>query len=119
MTAASGVGSLLKLLISPAGLEAAIPLDIRYGLVSAAGAIAFVVAGVWLAPRYREVVAVGLFAIGARVAWIVEGPWSFPESHPRAYQTSWVPLVLTLIGGVIGVLISVVTLGRTRNQRPS
>jgi uncharacterized membrane protein YfcA len=87
-------------------LEAALPVDVRYGLVNAAGAIAFVVVGAWMAPRYRAVVAAVLYAIGTWLAYFVLDPWWFPEHHPRAYQESYVPLVLTLVGGLVGVLIS-------------
>jgi hypothetical protein len=75
----------------------------RYGLVNAAGAIAFVVAGAWIAPRHRVIVASGPYVSGALLAWFVLGDWYFPEGDPRAYQPSRIPLVLTLIGGAIAV----------------
>ena len=101
----------LVLAIGPQALEAALPMDVRYGLVNAAAAIAFVVAGARVAPRYRMIVALTLYGAGASVAWLVLNGWSFPEFHPRAYQASHIPLSLTLSGGLIGVLI-VCVLGR-------
>jgi hypothetical protein len=59
----------------------------------------FVVAGVLVAPRHRSLTAIVLYAIGAWVAWVVLRGWYFPESHPRVYQQSKIPLVLTLVGG--------------------
>jgi hypothetical protein len=87
-------------------------MDVRYGLVNAAGAIAFVVLGAWMAPRYRAAVAAVLYGIGAALAGFVLDPWWFPEGHPRAYQTSYVPLVMTLAGGLVGVFFSIVAFWR-------
>jgi hypothetical protein len=107
-------GSVLTMLMSHESLDAALPLDVRYGLVNAAGAIAFVVLGAWMAPRYRAAVAAILYAIGARIAWFGLDSWWFPEGHPRAYQESQVPLALTLIGGLVGVVLVLLTFGRKR-----
>ena len=92
--------------IGPQALEGAIPTDVRHGLVNAAAAILFVIAGAMVAPRFRMIVAIALYGVGACVAWIVLGAWYFPEGHPRAYQVSHVPLSLTLIGGLVGVLLT-------------
>jgi hypothetical protein len=108
--------NVLILFMTPASLEAALPLDVRYGLVNAASAIVFVVLGAWVAPRHRTVVAFTLFAFGAFIARLELRHWWFPEGHPRAYQTSEVPLALTLIGGVIGIIASVVAFGRRRDR---
>jgi hypothetical protein len=118
-TLAGATGSVLKMVMTYESLDAMMPLDVRYGLVNAAGAIAFVVAGAWMAPRYRAVVAAVLYALGTRLAYFVLDPWSFPEHHPRSYQESYVPLVLTLIGGLVGVLISIFAFSRTRAIWPA
>jgi hypothetical protein len=96
----------LVLAIGPRALEAALSTDVRYGLVNAGAAIAFVVVGAMMAPRYRMIVALALYGAGAYVAWVILDTWFFPESHPRAYQISHVPLLLTLLGGLIGVFIA-------------
>jgi hypothetical protein len=112
--AAGVAGDGLRRAFSAEALEAAIPLDVRYGLVNAAAAIAFVVAGAMIAPRARILVALVLYAVGAAIAWFVLDAWSFPEGHPRAYQFSRVPLMLTLLGGLAGVLVPVLLRHRSR-----
>ena len=111
--AAGVVGPMLNFAINPTAFETALPLDIRVGLVDGAAALAFVVAGTMIAPRSRRIVAMALYAVGACIAWFVLEPWWFPENHPRAYQPSQIPLVLTLFGGLLGVLITLVLARRS------
>jgi hypothetical protein len=106
-------GEGLRLAVAPPVLDSAIPLDVRTGLVYGAAALAFVVAGEMIAPRARFVVALVLYAAGACLAWFVLNPWWFPEHHPRAYQPSRVPLTLTLLGGLAGLLITFVLVQRS------
>ena len=80
-----------------------LPLDVRVGLVNAGAAAAFVLLGSLVAPRRRLLCAGALFLFGALVAWAVLGGWYFPEGHPRGYQPSRVPLIMTLAGGLLGV----------------
>jgi hypothetical protein len=117
-TLGGAVGNLLQTMMTPASLESTLPTDVRYGLVNAAGAIAFVVLGAWMAPRYRAAVAAILYAAGARIAWLALDSWWFPEGHPRAYQPSDVPLALTLAGGLLGVLISLIAFRRAPANEP-
>ena len=111
----SGVGmaadlwySISRRVVAPERFEI-IGYDVRVGMVSALAAIAFVVLGALVAPRFRIFVAFGLYALGAWIAKLALGDWYFPEGHPRAYQPSLVPLALTLAGGAIGVASVVVT----------
>jgi hypothetical protein len=78
--------------------------DVSAGLAYGAAAAAFVVVGAIVAPKYRLTVSAGLYAVGALVAWQLLRGWYFPEGHPRGYQPSQIPLVLTLCGGAIAVL---------------
>jgi ribosomal protein S18 acetylase RimI-like enzyme len=82
-------------------IESVVAVDVRAGLVYAIGAVAWVIAGTWIAPRHRVAVAPVLYVVGAFLAWSELDGWYFPEGHPRAYQTSRVPLVLTLVGGFL------------------
>ena len=59
-----------------------------------------------MAPRAQRLVSLVLFACGASLTWLVASPWHFPEGHARAYQPSWVPLALTLAGGLVGLAIA-------------
>ena len=114
VTFAAGVaGPMLHFAMSPTAFDTALPLDIRIGLVDGAAALAFVVAGTMIAPRSRPIVAGALYAVGAWIAWVVLEPWWFPENHPRAYQPSQIPFALTLFGGLIGVLITLVLARRS------
>ena len=110
---ADAVGAALPHLLAAKALDSMFPLEVRVGLTDGAAALAFVVAGAFLAPRrHRVSVAGALYLAGACLAWIVLSSWWFPEHHPRAYQVSRVPLVMTLTGGLVGVLII-----RTVNRR--
>jgi hypothetical protein len=90
--------------VAPQRIEALFPADVRAGLAYGAAAVVFVVVGAIVAPKYRLMVSAGLYAVGALVAWQALRGWYFPEGHPRGYQPSQIPLVLTLCGGAIGVL---------------
>jgi hypothetical protein len=78
--------------------------DVRTGIAFAAAAVVFVAAGTLVAPRYRSFTAIVLYGIGATAAWEVLRGWHFPERDPRGYEPSLVPLVLTLIGGLVAAL---------------
>lgn len=103
-------------IVTPEKLEAAFPTDWRTGVILALAAGSFVVAGGFVAPKWRVPTAAALYAFGAWVAWLDLRLWWFPEGHPRAYQTSRVPLLLTLIGGAIGVLAVAIYVVRAVND---
>ena len=84
-------------------IDAALPMDFRVGLLYAIGAAVWVTAGAWIAPAHRTFVAMVLFVAGACLALFVIGSWFFPEGHPRAYQSSRVPLAMTLLGGLMAL----------------
>ncbi|HYD51234.1 MAG TPA: hypothetical protein VEA99_01355, partial [Gemmatimonadaceae bacterium] len=101
-------------------IEAALPADVRAGLVYALAAMVFVIVGWLLAPKYRAVVAVMLYIVGASLAWWGLRGWYFPEGHPRRYEPSGVPLALCLLGGLAALLLVVarplrVALGAVRS----
>ena len=83
-------------------IEAVMPVDVRAGLVYAIAAVAWVIAGTWVAPRRQPAVALLLYTAGACLAWFALKDWYVPEGYPRAYQRSRVPLVLPLLGGIVG-----------------
>ena len=97
-------------------MEAVIPVEFRAGLVYAIAAVAWVIAGTYVAPRHRRVVAVALYIAGACLAWFELNDWYIPEGYPRAYQHSRVPLVLTLAGGLIAVVIIAIRRWRTSSH---
>jgi hypothetical protein len=107
--AAQAAGYGLDHVVSPAATEAVLPLDIRVGVIDGVAAMTFVLAGTMIAPRFRFIVALALYAVGACVAWLMLKPWWFPEGHPRAYQLSLVPLVLTFLGGFAGFVLTFVS----------
>lgn len=115
---ASMAGDGVATLLGASALDAVAPYDVRAGVVYGASALAWVVAGARMAPRARLVVASLLYAAGATLACVVLDTWWFPESHPRAYQASHVPLALTLTGGAAGVAI-VALITRRRSASPS
>jgi hypothetical protein len=89
-------------------IEAVIPTDVRIGLLYAIAAAAWVLAGAAIAPRRRIAVALMLYVAGAYLAWGTLHDWYFPEGHPRGYQRSRVPLVLTLVGGLLGAAMFII-----------
>jgi hypothetical protein len=117
---ADAVGNTVARMITPErgqAVEAVMPVDGRLGAVYAIAAMAFVIAGSYVAPRYRAVVAVLLYTAGGCLAWWALNDWYIPEGYPRAYQPSRIPLVLTLIGGLIGVSAIVAKHFRTSSAR--
>jgi hypothetical protein len=54
---------------SAQALEIAVPIEVRTVLAYAAVAIAFVIAGVLVAPRYRKTTSVVLYCVGGYLAW--------------------------------------------------
>lgn len=102
---ADAIGGGVARVISPdvgSRIEAVIPVDVRVGLVYGMAAVVWVIAGTWVAPRRRAAVAVLLYAAGAFLAWSELKDWAVPEGYPRGYQPSRVPLVLTLVVGLVG-----------------
>lgn len=113
---ADAVGDGIARLMTPdigRQIEAVIPTDVRVGLLYGVAAAVWVAAGTWVAPRRRAAVAVLLYVAGACLAWVALRNWYFPEGYPRAYQRSRVPLVLTLIGGLLGTALVMVKQWRT------
>ena len=98
-----GLGALLHRIMSPEMLESIARTDVREGLVGAIVAAATVASASRASAGARRLVAVGVFVVGALLAWLALHDWYFPESHPRAYQPSSIPLYATWIGGALGV----------------
>ena len=117
MEIGDALGAGVARVVTPVRLEAVFPTDWRTGVVLALAAGSFVVAGAFVVPKWRLAAAVALFALGAWVADMDLRLWWFPEGHPRAYQTSHVPLTLTLIGGIVGVLAVTIYAMHSRQRR--
>jgi hypothetical protein len=70
-------------------------------------ALAVVVTAAFAAPTHRIAATVSVFATGALAAWWLLEPSWFPESYPdRAYQPTHIPLVVTYLGGVLGLAVA-------------
>jgi len=67
-------------------------------------AAAVVVATYARAPTHRLLAAVCSFALGAIVAYVLLRGATFPENHPRGYEQTSIPLLVTLFGGVVALL---------------
>lgn len=104
--AAGGIRDWFTRHLGEAALEAALPFDAQAAVGLALRAFAFVMAGALMAPRARLLIAPALFAAGAWLAWDVLGTWYFPESHPRAYEPSLLPLWGCWAGGVAAVALT-------------
>ena len=98
-----GLGALMHRLVSAEMLESIARTDVREGLVGAIVAAATVASASRTSAGGRRWVAVGVFVAGALLAWLALHDWYFPESHPRAYEPSAIPLYATWSGGALGV----------------
>jgi hypothetical protein len=110
-------GTVLRLVLSEQELESTLRLDVRVGLLGAAAAFGTVVAGSAMAPSARRVTSSIILGLGGSAAWFLLRSWSFPESHPMAYQPSSVPLILTCLGGAIGTALVILIVGQETQAR--
>ena len=67
-------------------------------------AVAVVVTTYVRAPNHRLLAAAFSFVFGAIAAYILLRGSTFPENHPRAYEQTFIPLWVTLSGGVAALL---------------
>lgn len=72
------------------------------GFVSA---FVVVISAYLTAPDGKDWISLVAFLIGAVVAWFLVGDSFYPENYFRAYEPTYVPLVATYIGGLIGVIL--------------
>ena len=100
-----GVGFLLSGLVSWIVLGSV--LDWPTPSVGFVAAVA-VVTAYSCAPSHRLAAAIISFIVGAAAAYVLLRHTSFPENHPRAYEHTFIPLWVTLSGGVVALLACVV-----------
>lgn len=89
-----------------------------WSLLGAGFAAAFsVVCVAYLAaPDHKFIFSVVTFVVGVVVAWLFLEPSSYPESHATmAYQPTHLPLVITYIGGVLGLFVVALVNRRVTN----
>ncbi|MEM8883616.1 MAG: hypothetical protein AAGD14_06100 [Planctomycetota bacterium] len=89
-----------------------------------AGVWVFDVASVWLpifglgyawlvAPRFKGVAVAVYLVFGLVLATMVACPASYPEWHPRAYQTTYRPYVATIVTSLVVTFLIAVRLAWT------
>lgn len=62
------------------------------------------------APSHKPLSAILTFAIGAAAAWYLLEPSFYPESFPdKAYQATHMPWLMTCSGGILGLLVAILT----------
>ena len=96
----SMIGDVITASMPTSIVDSVIPADIRMGIFGATVAAVTIVAAWGMAPSYRSIASLAILVGGGWLAWQVLWHWNFPEHHPKAYQESKVPLVLTLLGGL-------------------
>lgn len=79
--------------------------DVVSGLEAAFAAVCMGSAAWWFAPFARRPVITVTFLVGSWLAWEILEPWWFSEGHPRAYEPSHVPIIVTLVGGLIAYAV--------------
>jgi hypothetical protein len=71
-------------------------------------AAGFILALVWvlsahlIAPDRKPIASAMAFGIGTMLAWQFIGDSWYPENHPKAYQPTHLPIMVTIAGGVLG-----------------
>jgi hypothetical protein len=70
-------------------------------------------------PPDRLAAATVSFTLGAAAAYVLLRHASFPENHPRAYEQTFIPLWVTLSGGVIALLACAVHAWRSAPSNTS
>ncbi len=78
--------------------------DIVTGVHGALVAAATITSAWYIAPAHRRAVGVTAYAFGSWAAAQALDQWYFPEGSGRAYQTSDLPLTMTLVGGLLCVV---------------
>ncbi len=67
------------------------------------------------APKYKKIYAILFFVLGAIAAYFALEPSFYPVSHPNAYEPTHLPLIVTLSGGVIAIVI-IALLGKNKQN---
>lgn len=68
------------------------------------------------APDHKLIFSVMNFVLGAVVSWLFLEPSWYPESHATmAYHPTHLPLVITYLGGVLGLLFVALLNRRAKN----
>jgi hypothetical protein len=80
-------------------------------------AFTWVLSAYFVVPKWKIPVAVLAYVVGAIVAQHLIGNSFYPKGHPKAYQTTHLPFIMALIGGLNGIVVSFVI--QLRKTRPS
>jgi len=62
-----------------------------------------------IAPDRKPIASAVALVIGGMLAWNLVGHAVYPENNPKAYQPTYIPFVMTITGGFIGLAGSVIT----------
>jgi hypothetical protein len=81
-------------------------------------AAAWVISAHLIAPARKSLASTAAFVFGSLLAWRLVGHTWYPENHPKAYQSTCIPFVLTIAGGLLGLagLIMMALINRKPNQ---
>ncbi|GAB2843241.1 hypothetical protein GCM10027277_08290 [Pseudoduganella ginsengisoli] len=80
-------------------------------------AMATVVSAFIAAPKRKFMFASFAFVIGVAVAWYFLEPSWYPENYgAKAYQPTHLPIVVTCLGGVLGLIFAAIPWLRSRRK---
>ena len=57
------------------------------------------------APKAKARAVAITYIIGVVCAWYLLADSFYPEQHPKAYQPTYIPLIATYTGGLLGVIL--------------
>jgi len=104
------IGAFFTSGIGASGLASLVSVwTIPYAGFCAAFSVVYI-AGI-TAPQHPKKYSIFVFSVGALVAWFFLNNYTYPESYTtKAYQPTLIPLMVTLMGGTLGLLTNFILL---------
>ena len=77
-------------------------IDPTYGFIAA---FCVVLSAYLIAPSAKKWIGIIAFLLGAIAAWFIVGESYYPENYANPYQPTYLPLMVTYCGGLLGVIV--------------
>jgi cytochrome bd-type quinol oxidase subunit 2 len=68
-------------------------------------AVTVILVTFWLSPAGKRTLGLVTLLLGSFAAWLWLMPSYYPEHHPKAYQTTAIPFVVTVGSGLLSYLL--------------
>ena len=77
-------------------------IDPAYGFIAA---FSVVLSAYSIAPSAKQCIGIIAFFVGAIAAWFIVGESYYPENYANPYQPTYLPLMVTYGGGLLGLVV--------------